>query len=216
VQTETRQISRESGWAQQGNNSRITGKEQGDSRRRKRGAASDALEVVSPSSEGAAPLTGPRRGRAKAPLNATRPFSNQLNALIYLKTCGSSWSETALVGIREFVRLSFPANQRSGPESKASERRNAILDSRSVASRPPGMTADQSDLAAMAPAARWANIRPETPSARGSGAAGLALDCRRDGLGDLARDRVPRRGVGMEPSPMAGWAGLIRLPLRAG
>jgi hypothetical protein len=58
------------------------GKEQGDSRRRRRAGESDTPKVVSPSSEGAAPLTGPCRGRARAARNGARPYSNQLNALI--------------------------------------------------------------------------------------------------------------------------------------
>jgi hypothetical protein len=67
----------------------LAGKEQGDNRRRRRAGESDTLKVVSPPSEGAAPLTGPSRGRAKAPLNAVAIFK-PTECANYLKVCGSS------------------------------------------------------------------------------------------------------------------------------
>ena len=74
-------MSRESGLAQQGENSRIAGKEQGDNRRRRRAGESDALKVALPSSEGAAPLTNPCRGRAKAALKTPIRRSTKRNLL---------------------------------------------------------------------------------------------------------------------------------------
>jgi hypothetical protein len=81
VQARRGKLSRESGLAEQGENSRMAGKEQGDNRRRRLAGESDTLKVASPSSEGAAPLTNPSRGRAKAALKRPIRWSTKRNLL---------------------------------------------------------------------------------------------------------------------------------------